>query len=109
VARLFTEKHIGAAAVVDGLGRPIGVITKTDIVRYEEERDGSRMFDKKDIPRMNDEPKRSGFHLIEDDEKVQTWMTPVIFTVKPSTSMKEIAQRMVRYGIHHIFVQGKEG
>jgi CBS domain-containing protein len=105
VARLFNEKHIGAAAVLDGVGKPVGVITKTDLIRYEEEKNDVGTVDKRNLPRFDADLKRPGFHLVDDDDTVQNWMTPVIFTVKPETSMKELAQRMVRYGIHHIFVQ----
>ncbi|MCG3204663.1 MAG: hypothetical protein KCHDKBKB_01378 [Elusimicrobia bacterium] len=107
VARLFTENHIGAAAVLDTKGKPVGVITKTDIVRYEEGNDGSKTVNKKDLSNINREDKPAGFHVIDEDDTVQNWMTPVIFSVKPETSLKEISRRMVKYGIHHIFVQGK--
>ncbi len=105
VARLFNEKHIGAAAVLDTLGKPVGVITKTDLVYYEQEKNEVGTMDRKQLSHFADEVKQPGFHLVDDDETVQNWMTPVIFTVKPETPMKEVAQRMVRYGIHHIFVQ----
>ncbi len=87
VVHLFNENNISAAAVLDGEGTPIGVITKTDIVRYEEERQMGT----------------------NGEDTVKDWMTPVIFSVKPDISMKEIARRMVRYGIHHIFVRGRNG
>jgi predicted transcriptional regulator len=105
VAHLFNEKHIGAAAVLDSLGKPVGVITKTDIIHYEEERDGLQTVDKSEFRGMNGDTRPSGYHLMDDDAAVRNWMTPVIFTVKPETPMKEVARRMVRYGIHHIFIQ----
>lgn len=108
-ARLFTDNHIGAAAVLDEHGKPVGVITKTDLVRYEEENDAVKTVDKKNFSRMNGESKRSGFHLVDEEDTIEHWMTPVIFSVKLETPMKEIARRMVRYGIHHIFVRGKNG
>jgi|GEM_PF-802054 len=109
VAHLFTENHIGAAAVLNEQGKPVGVITKTDLVRYEEENLESRVIEKKGLSRLNGEPKRSGFYVINNEDTVQNWMTPVIFTVKLETPMKELARRMVKYGIHHIFVQSKNG
>ena len=109
VARLFTENHIGAAAVLDKQGKPIGVITKTDLVRYEEEKDESKTVDKKELSPLKGESKRSGFHVVDEEDTVEHWMTPVIFSVKLETPMREIARRMVRYGIHHIFVRGKKG
>jgi len=107
VARLFNENHIGAAAVIDGNKKPIGVITKTDLARYQEEKDEARSIDKNDLASIEGESKRSGFHLVDEEDTVEHWMTPVIFCVKSETPMKEIARRMVRYGIHHIFVRDK--
>lgn len=97
VAHLFTDNHISAAAVMDEKGNPIGVITKTDLVRHEEETYGIKTTSEKDLP--------GGFHTIGDEEKVQDWMTPVIFSAKPTMPVKEVARRMVRFGTHHIFVR----
>ncbi len=108
VARLFTENHIGAAAVVDAEGKPVGVITKTDIVRFEDDRVSASLMEKKELQGLRREPARSGYHLVEDDAVVSEWMTPVIFSVGLETPLKEIALRMVRYGIHHIFVRAKD-
>ena len=83
VAYLFSEKNIGAATVLDGQGKPVGVITKTDLARFENKTD--------------------------EEDTVEHWMTPVIFSVKPETPMEDIARRMVKYGVHHIFVRGKNG
>jgi CBS domain-containing protein len=106
-ARLFTEHHIGAAVVENEDGKPVGVITKSDLVRYEEEKDETQTVNKKkDRSWMNGDDQPSGFHAVAEVEIVQNWMTPIIFSVKPETSVTEIAQRMVKYGIHHIFVRG---
>ncbi len=108
VAGLFNEKNISAAAVLDHHQKPVGVITKTDLVRYEQERDECEILNEKPGAEEN-MISRSGFHLVDDPETVEHWMTPVIFSVKPETPMEEIARRMVKYGIHHIFVKGKNG
>lgn len=83
VATLFSDKNISAAAVIDDNKKPIGVITKTDLARYEQK--------------------------IDEEDMVEHWMTPVIFSVKPDTPVVEIARRMVKYGVHHIFVRGMDG
>jgi CBS domain-containing protein len=108
VVQLFSDKNISAAAVVDTKGKAVGVITKTDIVRYEQDMNGIKILDKADLkaPYYKDQPKQNGYHVVNTEETVQSWMTPVIFSVKAETSIKEIARKMVRYGIHHIFVRG---
>ena len=119
VARFFTERNIGAAAVEDQQWKLVGVITKTDIVRYEKEKIGfkvrdsasrvDRERDSHDVCDQDPNIGQGGFHVIEEEDTVERWMTPVIFTVTPETPLKEIARRMVKYGIHHIFVRGYRG
>ncbi len=108
VAILFNEKNISAAAVLDAHRNPVGVITKTDLIRHEQKRDEVEMFNERYSMREGLVGHR-GLPLVEGPDKVEQWMTPVIFSVKPETPMKEIARRMVKYGIHHIFVRGKNG
>lgn len=98
VAQLFTEKNISAAAVLDQQNRPIGVITKTDIARFQLEEGDVAVVDA-----------RRGFHVINDVNTVEHYMTPAIFTVKPDTPLTDVARQMVKYGTHHIFVKGTNG
>jgi CBS domain-containing protein len=106
VATLFSDNNISAAAVMNDQGKPVGVITKTDIVRHEKERNGGGTVSTKQLSRLNDNQMRAGFHLVDDDDTVENWMNPVIFNVKRETALSEVARRMVRYGVHHIFVKG---
>lgn len=85
VASLFTDHFIGSAVVLNAYGQPVGVITKTDLVRYQTKRaqDPTSVF----------------------PDTAENWMTGAIFSVKPNTPLKEVASRMIRYGIHHMFVK----
>lgn len=106
VAELFTEQSISAAAVLDREKTPVGVITKTDLVRYENRREGTwDELDRKNAGTWSEE----GLPIVNEDETVGRWMTPVIFSVEPSTPAGAVARRMVKYGTHHIFVKGPEG
>src|SRR4051812_37867840 len=67
VAKLFVENNISSAAVVDMDDLPLGVITKSDIARYERER-GTLMVvesDKKAVraQKTGENVNRNGFHL----------------------------------------------
>jgi CBS domain-containing protein len=84
------ELDLDALLVIDGDKNPIGVITKTDVVRFENE--NARTVQKKT-------------DVVADDQSVLSWMTPVIFTVPPEVPVSEIAKRMIKYGVHHIFVR----
>ncbi len=89
VARLFTQKAIGAAAVISESGKPVGVITKTDLVRY-----GTDVWGKQRLP------------FITEGDTAERWMTPAVLSVAPSATACAMAQRMVRYHMHHMFVKG---
>ena len=64
---------------------------------------------KKDLPRMrqtNEFAEPSGFHIEEGDEDtVEQWMTPAIYTITSVTPLTEAAKKMVKLGIHHLFVK----
>lgn len=109
VTLLFKEKNISAAAVLDQNKKPIGIITKTDLIRHEQEKGESSTMSKIKKGTSNSDEKNPayGFHMVEEEDIVEHWMTPVILSVSANATLREIARQMVRYGIHHIFVQGK--
>lgn len=98
VAQLFNGKNISAAAVVDDQQQPIGVITKTDIARYQLEESGMKVVDK-----------RHNNHVLRDDSTVERFMTPALFSVPMDARIEEVAKQMVKFGTHHMFVRGKAG
>ena len=81
-AALFLEYNISAAPVLDRDGKPVGVITKTDLTRYESERDSDAAA-----------------------ETVGRWMTPAVFSVSENAGLDEVCREMVKNGIHHLFVR----
>jgi CBS domain-containing protein len=91
VASLFTKEMISAAAVVSVDGRPIGVITKTDLVRY-----GTTSW-----------TRQRGLPILVEEALVEGWMTPVVLSVPADSTACSMARRMSRYHIHHMFVRGK--
>ena len=97
VACIFMRMRIGAVAVIGSHGRHIGVVTKTDLVRYSKDKE-ERSAQTNGV---------NGVQILSGADTVAQWMTPIIFSVKPETPIKEIARRMVRYNIHHVFVRGK--
>lgn len=97
VVYLFNEKNMSAAAVQDDTKKTVGVITKTDLVRYQQDRTRALVVDRS-MP--------SGFQPMDDEDTVEQWMTPVIFSVKSNATIHDVARQMVKYGVHHIFVRG---
>ena len=100
---LFLEQGISAAPVVDDHGKPIGFVSKTDVVRKIKE---------------NDAAKRP-----ESDIQVQPWwdverlsqlkvgeiMTPTLYTFSPTTTVADAAAAMAFEGMHHLPVVADSG
>ena len=100
---LFLDKGISAAPVVDDNGKPIGFVSKTDVVREIKE---------------GPEAKRP-----EIDTHVQPWwdadrlsqlkvgeiMTPTLYTFSPATPVADATAAMAFEGIHHLPVVEDSG
>lgn len=97
VAKIFLDNNISGAPVVTMEEVPIGVITKTDLTRYDREQAGLSIgeVDKK-MPK--------GFHLEAEEATIESWLTPYVFDVHPDTALSEVTNKMIKIGLHHIFV-----
>ena len=78
---------VSAVPVLDENGAPIGIVSKTDMVRAE------------DFGRQ-EEPGRL---------KAGDLMTPVAFTVPEFATVQEAADIMARAGVHRVFVVDEKG
>jgi CBS domain-containing protein len=95
VANKFTHSKISAAPVIGTNGMPIGVITKSDITRYQMKKD-----------RYSIEPgQRFTFDPVA--ETIRWWHTPAILSVLPNTSFQRVVDIMLKNDIHHVFVREK--
>lgn len=109
VARLFVEKKISGLPVLNELGDPVGVITKTDLARYDRERLG--MFTaERDPGRLIAEEthetisQKRGYHVEAEEESIESWLTPKIYAVSEEESFLEVMKTMTRRHIHRVFV-----
>lgn len=99
---LFLEEGICAAPVLDAEGKPVGLVSKTDIVR------GLR---------------RAGDSSNSVDQEVQPWwdqtrlaqltvaqiMTPCFYSFTPETTISDATAAMAFEGIHHLPVVDASG
>ena len=114
-AAFLLDKRFSAAPVIDDTGRPVGVLSNTDIVRYEREKIDhlatQDMVEQGDVFRLaSGERVRRGFHLeAVDGTEVRQIMTPVIFSVTPDTPADEVIQVMLTRKIHRVFVVDRHG
>ncbi len=87
VAELMTNLGIGSAPVVDDDGHPLGIVTKTDLLRAARE------------------PLRHG----DQRRTVGEVMTPIAFSISDRASVAQAAALMAFEHVHHVPVLSAEG
>jgi CBS domain-containing protein len=101
---VMTDRGFSAATVIDEAGRPIGVISRTDILVHQREQvRHARLQDQTgwDVP-----PRiREGYEVeVVDGTLVRDIMTPVVFTVSVDTPAAAVVNQMLSLRVHHLFV-----
>ena len=101
---LMTDRGYSAAPVIDEAGRPIGVISRTDILVHEREqvRHAQPVDQGEAHPRWL---RHEGFSIeIADATRVRDIMTPTVFTASTTTSAADVVKQMVELKVHQLFV-----
>jgi len=108
LAKLFLEKSITGAPVVDDDGNLEGVISQTDLIYYGLTRDDELRMESDFYQRARVEGAHvpQGFQ-IEDTNSgcVADVMTPVVHSVTANASLNSVARLMVREHIHRVIVR----
>ena len=113
----MTDRGFGAAPVIDDAGRPVGVVSRTDILIHEREyvRHAcpadmeSAMRDATEWDLFPEPPLPEGFSVeVTDPTSVGEIMTPAIFTVPLDASVTEVVHRMLELRVHHLFVVDRD-
>jgi len=107
---LFTEKGITAAPVIDEAGRPIGVVSRSDLLIHHCEHAKHRPGE----PDYFFAPMFKA-EATADDTAVQAkctvaeLMTPAVFAVSPDTPVQRVISDMVGLHVHRLFVVDDDG
>ncbi len=103
----FILRGFHAAPVSDSAGRPMGVVSVTDLLRHDLDRgshpchEGKRIFDKS-FP--------EGFGVEEvDTARVEDIMTNAIFAISPQTNLPTIIKKMLDLDVHQLYVVDRDG
>ncbi|MFL5243791.1 MAG: HPP family protein [Gemmataceae bacterium] len=92
-ATLLTEKNVSAVPVLDEEGRPIGVLSRTDVVRYYRD--------------MNEKTPSMAASAMPSVQKI---MTPAVLSVRPQTPAIEVVAQLLGLGnVHRLFVVDDAG
>jgi CBS domain-containing protein len=110
---LLTDRGFGAAPVIDDAGRPVGVISRTDILIHDRESvrhvrrpgEDTSMRDVTDWDLFPEAAWSDCFSIeVTDPTTVGEIMTPAIFTVPLNTPAPEVVKRLLDLKVHHLFV-----
>ena len=116
LCEFFADNEFSGAPVTDEKGKLIGVVSVTDIIRY----DSQHVYDiRADRPHdfyvtgLEDRYAREEIAALrieqEDPVLVRDIMTPMIFEVDEETAIPDAAETMIKGHIHRVFVtRGRE-
>ncbi|MBM4071542.1 MAG: CBS domain-containing protein [Planctomycetes bacterium] len=110
---LFNNRGFSVAPVIDDAGRPIGVLSSSDILVHDQERTEhlamGRGVENAPVETDAGERLRFGFHVENVDKTlVSDLMTPAVFSVAPDTPAAKVVSDMLRLHVHHLFVVDAE-
>jgi CBS-domain-containing membrane protein len=102
---LLQREQISGAAVIDGAGRCVGVISTTDFLN------ASSKTPKKAGRQDSEEPVFNEWQVDVDSlpaDEVRNHMSRDVVTVTPATPITELARSMLDAHIHRVFVVDEE-
>jgi CBS domain-containing protein len=102
---LLVERNISGVPVVDDAGKPVGMISKTDLVRHQHEEGGCGEAPSTPLG----EELQTGFHELPSGATVGDYMLPIAFTLGESAPLAHAAALMAWEGVHRIPVCSPEG
>ena len=111
---LLTDKGFSAAPVIDDAGRPIGVLSRSDLLVHDREKGdylspSPAYFYEQELHTRAGKPK-PGFQVENvDTTTVRDLMTPAVFAVTPTTPAAKVVNDMIGLHVHRLFVVDEDG
>lgn len=108
LAKLFLEKGITGAPVLDEGGDLAGVVSQTDLLYYQLTRDDELVLDSDFYASVKVEGRflPKGFQIEDvNSGTVEDVMTPVVHSVSEATAAESVARMMSRKHIHRVIVR----
>jgi CBS domain-containing membrane protein len=110
----LVDRGFSAAPVTDAAGRPVGVLSMTDVLVHDRNsvtyaRPVPEYYLKSDLQAKVGEPV-GGFQVeVTDRTPVRDLMTPVVFSVRPGTPARQVIEEMLHLRVHRLFVIDADG
>jgi CBS domain-containing protein len=106
---LFADKGIHAAPVIDASGRPIGVVSRSDLFIHQVEEARRHKPDYFFNPEGETAPRQPAREAASRPHIVADLMTPAVFAVAPDAHVSRVVSDMVGLRVHRLFVVDKDG
>jgi CBS domain-containing protein len=104
LAALLLDHRMGGVPVVNEEGQPVGVVSKTDLLRHMHER-GDAPESVETRPAVDIERLGPGFHAARvDPTTVREIMMPMVFAIEQDTPIVHAAALMAGEGVHRLAV-----
>lgn len=106
-AALLTDREINAVPVIDDAGRPVGVLSRADIVRHDRERPACACSSSENNSELETvfERERLGNDLDNRDcTEVRDIMTPTVISVGSEDTALVVVAEMLALKVHRVFV-----
>jgi len=99
---VLTDRGFCSAPVIDEAGRPVGVLSRADLLVHDRERMTHHLGREDALP--------EGFELEQADPTlVADVMTPAVFSVLPDAPAAEVVERMLGLNVHQLYVVDEGG
>ncbi|MFO0807743.1 MAG: CBS domain-containing protein [Gemmataceae bacterium] len=110
----LTKRGIGGVPVINAAGRPVGVLTQSDVLVHDRTTAGGQQS----VPEFY---QRADLHAASQDALsglsvesiagvcVRDVMTPVVFSVAPTATAKTVVEELLRLRVHRMFVVDDAG
>lgn len=112
---LLIDKGISAAPVIDAAGRPVGVLSRSDLLIHDREtadflRKAPEFYHKEELHTPEGEMLGKGYQVENVDRtRVRDLMTPAVFGVAPDDSAAKVVRELLALNIHRLFVLDDDG
>lgn len=106
--KLFLDRGITGAPVVDGEGNLVGVVSQTDLLYYHLCRDDELVAPSDFYERVRVEGRHlpPGFQIADANTgSVADVMTPIVHSVTETTPLESVARMMTQKHIHRVIVR----
>ncbi len=111
MVKLISDNNISGIPVVDDNGKLKGIVSKTDLIVYEMEKEFNHILevDLKLIINNQDNPSGSVIETVKDansisETKIEDIMTHYVYTAGPDSNVQSIAETMGKNQIHRMII-----